>query len=87
MAFGVIAGANRGTGKQSFGNLDAGVIATTASDVTDNTFDQSYFGLYATASRGRIIATCNCGARRRISRCRIRGSVWMMLNWASKPSP
>ncbi len=56
MAFGVMAGSNRGSGTQSSDNLVENVVASTSSLVTKNKFDQSYVGIYATASRGRLIA-------------------------------
>ena len=56
MAFGVIAGANHGKGTQDLGDLGTEVIATTRSASTANSFDQAYFGAYATASRGRLVA-------------------------------
>ncbi len=56
MAFGVLGGLNHGSGQQGAIGLSADVIATTSTTRTENEFDQTFLGLYATASRGRMIA-------------------------------
>ena len=54
MAFGVIGGMNRGSGTLS--TTPSGKITTALASPTSTKFDQTYLGLYTTASKGNVVA-------------------------------